>query len=686
MSEAVATLTGAQWADLWLQYFYDRRHDEVKDLARAYSELQEEPEFLPRVVIDLDDVEDFDACNAHRLLRPLAPYARSRPDLAMVDAAQALRDDRNGYAFEAKVGFQDVLSVRHGHELAPRLLGRLVAVRGLISSVGPRKEQLVEGLWKCPRCTAVVYEKGPTPPVECNEDDGGCGRTIATANWEGPLKNMRSADGKHGTRYITYREAVVVERVADIDDDGRRRMPEPVKVVVEEDLVRELQPGVDVIVTGIYDNDADRRHGRKPGDHDPFVRALSIKKDDRRVRPSPADIESFKSERVKPGFRERLIRSFFPRGGRKLDNLRKWWLLSLVGGVWHDGLPPERGSIHLLVVGDPGQFKSQAAMWQHRLNPNEFGFVTGTNASAVGLTAGLDKDPVLGSHALQWGALVQYNGGHVAIDEFGDLDKTVHAALKTPMEQGIATVTKVKGGSYECRTTIIAIMNPPDGEFDNDSSVSLVEQLNFKAPILDRFDGIFFILGTHDFDEDVREGEQFYGLASDAADAVFDPQWVVKYTVYARSVRPVETTEALRELVLAGARCKGEKRTKSNRIKATLRRLSAAIAKLDLCEEVRVEHVRAAEAAWRDMMTTAQMTAKASAALLLNGKDPDMEELMRAIHGHVRTNPGVTVEDLVATFSKVPGERVALFAQKLVDRRAVYERDGGLHASKWVGS
>ena len=76
-----------------------------------------------------------------------------------------------------------------------------------------------------------------------------------------------------------------------------------------------------------------------------------------------------------------------------------------------------RGDINILMCGDPGTAKSQFLKYLEKTAIRPI-FTTGQGASAVGLTAYVQRHPVTKEWTLEAGALVLADRGVCLIDEF----------------------------------------------------------------------------------------------------------------------------------------------------------------------------------------------------------------------------------------------------------------------------
>ena len=115
--------------------------------------------------------------------------------------------------------------------------------------------------------------------------------------------------------------------------------------------------------------------------------------------------------------------------------VKKALALCMFGGMAKDvgGKHRIRGDINCLLLGDPGTAKSQFLKYTEQLY-HRVVYTTGKGASAVGLTAGVHKDPITGEWTLEGGALVLADKGICLIDEFDKMNEQDRTSIHEAME------------------------------------------------------------------------------------------------------------------------------------------------------------------------------------------------------------------------------------------------------------
>jgi len=144
----------------------------------------------------------------------------------------------------------------------------------------------------------------------------------------------------------------------------------------------------------------------------------------------------------KPDIKERMINSVAPSiYGHRF--IKKALLLAMFGGEAKDieGKHRIRGDINVLLLGDPGTAKSQFLKYVEKVY-HRVVYTTGKGASAVGLTAGVHRDPITGEWTLEGGALVLADKGICLIDEFDKMNDQDRTSIHEAMEQQSISISK----------------------------------------------------------------------------------------------------------------------------------------------------------------------------------------------------------------------------------------------------
>ncbi|GIX63288.1 DNA replication licensing factor MCM2, putative [Babesia caballi] len=164
-----------------------------------------------------------------------------------------------------------------------------------------------------------------------------------------------------------------------------------------------------------------------------------------------------------------------------------------------------RGDINVLLVGDPGLGKSQFLTYVHKTASRSV-LTTGKGASAVGLTAGLRRDPASGEWSLEGGALVLADMGICCIDEFDKMSNKDRVSIHEAMEQQSISISKAGiVTSLKARCSVIAAANPIFGRYE--PSLTFKENVDFSDPILSRFDLIIVMKDVPNTHEDLLLSE-----------------------------------------------------------------------------------------------------------------------------------------------------------------------------------
>jgi DNA replication licensing factor MCM2 len=145
-----------------------------------------------------------------------------------------------------------------------------------------------------------------------------------------------------------------------------------------------------------------------------------------------------------------------------------------------------RGDINVLLCGDPGTAKSQFLKYVEK-TAHRAVYTTGQGASAVGLTAYVQKSPITREWTLEAGALVLADKGVCIIDEFDKMNDQDRTSIHEAMEQQSISISKAGIiTSLQARCAILAAANPLGGRYN--STLTFSQNVDLSEPILSRFD------------------------------------------------------------------------------------------------------------------------------------------------------------------------------------------------------
>lgn len=223
------------------------------------------------------------------------------------------------------------------------------------------------------------------------------------------------------------------------------------EIILRGDLIDIARPGEEIEVTGIYQNvEMLNLKTKRTSNGFPVYSTVILANYIQRVGGNVnADI-SEEDKRIilqlslDPEIQERIIKSIAPSiYGHK--HIKTALALSLFGGCakqgGSQGTHRVRGDINVLLLGDPGTAKSQILKYAEKTAPRAV-YTTGKGASAVGLTAGVHKDPMTKEWTLEGGALVLADQGVCIIDEFDKMDDRDRTSIHEAMEQQTISISK----------------------------------------------------------------------------------------------------------------------------------------------------------------------------------------------------------------------------------------------------
>ncbi|XP_070557526.1 DNA replication licensing factor mcm2-like [Ptychodera flava] len=371
-------------------------------------------------------------------------------------------------------------------------LNQLIRTSGVVTSSTGILPQLNMIKYDCMKCNFIL---GPFYQNQNQEvKPGSCPECQST----GPFEiNMEQ------TVYQNYQRITIQESPGKV---AAGRLPRSKDAILLADLVDCCKPGDELELTGIYHNNYDGSLNTSNG-FPVFATVIEAnhitRKDDKMAVGSLTDedvktiVALSKDERIS----ERVFASIAPSIYGHED-IKRALALALFGGEpKNPGQKHKvRGDINVLICGDPGTAKSQFLKYVEKTAPRAV-FTTGQGASAVGLTAYVERNPVSREWTLEAGALVLADKGVCLIDEFDKMNDADRTSIHEAMEQQSISISKAGiVTSLQARCSIMAASNPIGGRYN--PSLTFAENVDLTEPILSRFDCLCVVRDTVDVVED----------------------------------------------------------------------------------------------------------------------------------------------------------------------------------------
>uniref|UniRef100_A0A8C4XG59 DNA replication licensing factor MCM2 n=1 Tax=Erpetoichthys calabaricus TaxID=27687 RepID=A0A8C4XG59_ERPCA len=367
-------------------------------------------------------------------------------------------------------------------------LNQLIRTSGVVTSCTGVLPQLSMVKYNCNKCSFIL---GPFFQSQNQEvKPGSCPECQSL----GPFEiNMEE------TVYQNYQRIAIQESPGKV---AAGRLPRSKDAILLADLVDSCKPGDEIELTGIYTNNYDGSLNTANGFpvFATIIMANHITKRDDKVSIGEMTDEDVKAI-VALSKDERIGERIFASIGPSIyghEEIKRGLALALFGGEPKNpgGKHKVRGDINILLCGDPGTAKSQFLKYVEKVASRAV-FTTGQGASAVGLTAYVQRHPVSREWTLEAGALVLADRGVCLIDEFDKMNDQDRTSIHEAMEQQSISISKAGiVTSLQARCTVIAAANPIGGRYD--PSLTFSENVDLTEPIVSRFDILCVVRDTVD--------------------------------------------------------------------------------------------------------------------------------------------------------------------------------------------
>jgi len=474
--------------DNFEQFFKRYYSDEIAELAMNYPNEQRS------LHVNYSDLYKYDS--------DLADDYRNNPEQMQEYAEEALRlydlpvdiDLADANVRVHNLGEENTYSIGEYSPSKRHKDEPYFGIRGQITKATKVKPEPEELAYECQRCGTLTYipqdgsTAGEDEPHECQ----GCER-------QGPFKvNFDRSE------FQDYQKIRVKQPPSEANGgDGAT-----IDAYLRDDIAGDVDPGDLATVNGelkLRPSSDDNETA-----FETFMDAHAVDQEETKFEEmdiTQEDIE--KIQRIANGERgdpfELLIDCLAPKvkGYRKIKGAI---ILQTFEGVRveHDNDDADRGTIHILLLGDPGTSKSVLLRAAKLLSPRSV-YTSGKGATPAGVTATATRGDGFDSNSwsLEAGAFVVASGGRVSFDEIDKTPPEVRSSLHSTLANGKVSVSKAGiNTELEAQTSMLAAGNPEYGRFDPYKPVG--EQIELGDAMMSRFD-LMFMIRDNVGDEDDRE-------------------------------------------------------------------------------------------------------------------------------------------------------------------------------------
>jgi len=508
--------------------------------------------------------------------------------------------DTEGTPFKFKVRFFHLPQGqrRHVWQVRGEDVGKLISLRGVINKASDVHGVCVSARFECPSCANIITV---TMDGEWKE------ATRCTCGRKGKFRLM-------GQEMMNQIKLGLIDDLMEEENKDRGVAREKLCLLTEDLTSHEIdtliKPGKPAILNGFMTY-VRRNEGKgKSAEFTSIMRVNSvefIKTGWDTVRVTGKEEERIKKLSKEKNIIKRLSESIADVHGH--DAPKQACLLLLAGAphLYDDNEHlSSRGTIHVLLIGNPGSAKSYLMRRAGGLSPINR-FQSASTASGKGLIAAVSQDKDLGAWVIYPGIVPMASGGVALIDEIDKTHEDDYGEHNNAMNDMEVPISKANvKGKLDTVTSYLATANPEERVFTDTGSY--FSQIDMPRDFLDRFDYIFVMMDPSDEKErdrimDVMLERHLDSEKEKSWKPEFSHEFITKYVAYCRRKDPKCPSSVFPEikkqlLELMQPRDEGQTRVSFRQLESVMR-FAYASARLHL-RDVTEEDVRLAIGLKRD--------------------------------------------------------------------------------------
>jgi len=454
-------------------------------------------------------------------------------------------------------------------------LDKIISIDGRVTSFGEVKPVVLKTIYECPSCGTII-QKTQNYRIGLIDEPARCGC------------------GRRGGFCELGREEVnaCFIQLEDLQDKTDNPHSQRIKAVIFNGLCNEPQikmfsPGNEIRCTGIIKRVPIFKAGKETTSVNLIYEIMSAELLEREVEIQNISEEDLLkinnlSKEIDEKGLDPILASFAP-DVHGYESIKSGLILQACNKRNDRRVKTVRNKPNILIMGDPGVAKS--VMCDFALSIQNGRKAVGGGSSAVGITASVVKEEdSLGGYRVEPGAMILAKD-LLFLDELNNLSDEDKPKLQEGMNEQTISINKANlHVQMKVSAGILAVANPKNGHFIDESEESLNVQFNIPTPILNRFDAIFMVKDNVNTETDRKIAEKMIRRHRGKLIPNYSQEFLKLFFTYIKHCPEPEIDDNIQELlqqVYISARSTTDNSVRINpRFLESLTRLSTSAAKI----------------------------------------------------------------------------------------------------------